>query len=233
MGLEFHNNVIKQLCETWGTKLRHTTPYTPKSNGKAERTNYSVVLKLSKLVSEEHEWDELLDIVLFQQRIVPIDKLKCSAFELLYGRGPNINHDKENNPTKFPMSCDDYLKEREMNFMKSLKSIQKSNEKYVDAINRRNINKQPKDDLDVDDLVVCLNRNKEDKLDKHWIGPYIVTRKLPKGVYWVKSLETGVSLKITREDLKRFYEEDDVTTVLNEVKEKEKILKGGLVRHLM
>ncbi len=97
MGGEFTANVVKDLAEEWGSKMRFTASYSPFSNGKAERTNYTLVNKLCKLIEHDDEWDRILDKALFCYRITPSEKSKMSPFELLYYRKPYLGTDEQKN----------------------------------------------------------------------------------------------------------------------------------------
>ncbi len=48
---EFTAKVVKEVSHKWSVKMRYTAPYSPASNGKAERTNYTLVKKLVSLLS--------------------------------------------------------------------------------------------------------------------------------------------------------------------------------------
>ena len=40
--------------------------------------------------TDQNQWDEHLDAVLLTYRVLPIDRLDISPFEIIYGRGPNL-----------------------------------------------------------------------------------------------------------------------------------------------
>ena len=40
--------------------------------------------------TDQNHWDEHLDAVLLTYRVLPIDELDVSPFEIIYGRGPNL-----------------------------------------------------------------------------------------------------------------------------------------------
>ena len=40
--------------------------------------------------TDQNQWDEHLDTVLLTYRVLPIDGLDVSPFEIIYGRGPNL-----------------------------------------------------------------------------------------------------------------------------------------------
>ncbi|ORD96475.1 POL [Hepatospora eriocheir] len=64
-GLEFNNEVIKALTREWGIRMRLTAPYSPWSNGKAERTNQTIIAKLAKIIVNEKDWDDMLSIAIY------------------------------------------------------------------------------------------------------------------------------------------------------------------------
>ena len=59
-GREFLNKVVKSVGEKYNARMRFSTPYHPEANGKAERTNQSLIRKLSKLlVNKITDWEKI------------------------------------------------------------------------------------------------------------------------------------------------------------------------------
>ena len=62
-GREFLNKTIADLGRLYKSKLRYSTPYHPQANGLAERTNKSIINKLSKIIHSKIEsWDKFLQV---------------------------------------------------------------------------------------------------------------------------------------------------------------------------
>ncbi|ORD96237.1 hypothetical protein HERIO_1828 [Hepatospora eriocheir] len=63
----------------------------------------------------------------------------------------------------------------------------------------KNINR--KSGIDFKESDVVLRRNfLRDKLDKKWIGPYLIVRQFNNGTYLIKSIEDGQETMIHRND---------------------------------
>ncbi len=67
-----------------------------------------------------------------------------------------------------------------------------------------NSDRLPTDDLLVDDLVLFKNRQKEDKFDNKWIGPFTITEIKENDTYLIRSLETGITFRVVRSEIKYF-----------------------------
>ena len=70
-----------------GFKHRVTSTYHPQSNGLDERFNQTLKSSLQRLVnSNQNNWDDLLDEVLFSYRTSRQDSTKFTPFFLMHGR---------------------------------------------------------------------------------------------------------------------------------------------------
>ena len=86
---------VKSFLENLGARKYETTPYKPSSNGSVERFHRFLTSAISHCIddmkgTEQNQWDEHLDTVLLTYRVLPIDGLDVSSFEIIYGRGPNL-----------------------------------------------------------------------------------------------------------------------------------------------
>ncbi len=78
--------------------------------------------------------------------------------------------------------------------------VKRQNEKRLEHQKNQNDRCLASDDIPVGSLVFIKNRKRIDKLDKRYIGPFIVTENKLKGAYDMKSVETGVTHAINRKD---------------------------------
>ncbi|ORD95688.1 POL4 [Hepatospora eriocheir] len=96
-GKEFINNVMEELAKFWKIKLTKSPPYHPEANGLTERTNQSIIIKLSKIIGENKmNWDEDINMATFMYNISPMAKLGRSPFEILFGKECNLKLNAEN-----------------------------------------------------------------------------------------------------------------------------------------
>ncbi len=204
MGKEFVAKIVEAISFYWSSKMKYTASYAPYSNGRIERANQTLICKLSKIISNYRNWDELLSIALFCYRISPKEKLKSSPFELLYGRSPNVNFNHESliaESYKF-LDQDSLLHERKTNFEKTCGIIKTKNNLHEKQIEKKNNSRKTPEDIEVNDIVLLRRRFKDNKLADKWFGPFIVMKCYGKGTYEVKSVETGLVVKVARKDVK-------------------------------
>ncbi len=187
MEKEFTSDLIKSLAKEWNVKMKYSAPYAPYSNGKAERSNRILINKILKLIEFSEDWDDILPYALFSYRITPIDKFKRSPFELIYGRLPYIN-----NTEIHKMFINNFERVREEN----RQSIAIKNLKYEETINNRNFKLSEKNDLLLGETVFYLNRKRDSKFERRWIGPFTVQELCENGTVLIKSIETGLLIKL-------------------------------------
>jgi hypothetical protein len=220
-GLEFMNKLVKLTTKLFESKMRYSSPYHPETNGLVERTNQSLILKLSKYVAEYKEnWDKTIPFVLLQYRMSPIGKLSMTPFELLYGRKSHLPRFLEVVPSDFDLyfiDAEKYLEERLVKQKNSEELVLSQNQKRITHKLKQNKKCLASDDVSEGTIVLIRNRNKENKLDKKFIGPYIVIKNKLKGAYDVKCIETGETYAINRKDFviwKDTGDIDDICSVL-------------------
>jgi transposase InsO family protein len=69
-GLEFTNKLVRLVSKLWESRFRHSSPYHPQTNGLAERTNQTIINKISKAMEDyKINWDRVLPYVLMQYRV--------------------------------------------------------------------------------------------------------------------------------------------------------------------
>ena len=59
-GGEFENNVLRELCERFGTLKTRTVAYNPRSDGQVERWNATFTQIINTICEDKEEWDEYL-----------------------------------------------------------------------------------------------------------------------------------------------------------------------------
>ena len=85
-GSEFINDIIDGMCNNIGIPHKITSAYNPRTNGKVERFNQTLIGALRKQVDDNHEnWAECLDFVLFAYRTRVNTRTGFTPYELVFG----------------------------------------------------------------------------------------------------------------------------------------------------
>lgn len=93
-GQNFMSILIREVCRLVNTEKVNTTAYHPQTDGLVERFNGTLVQSISMYVSSnQRDWDEHLQSVLFAYRVSPSETTGESPFYLLYGREPRLPMD--------------------------------------------------------------------------------------------------------------------------------------------
>ena len=86
-GTQFEAALFAELCSTFGTDKRRTTPYRPQANGKCERFNRTLVDILRRAVQKRpFDWEPLLAPVLQSYRSTISEATGFTPYRLAFGR---------------------------------------------------------------------------------------------------------------------------------------------------
>ncbi|CAF0988774.1 unnamed protein product [Rotaria magnacalcarata] len=90
-GSHFRNQLMDNIKNIIGYNHIYSTPYHPQTNGIVERFNATYIPQVSKLQdTQDNNWDEYLQAVVFAYNTGIHKTTKYSPFELLYGRLPRL-----------------------------------------------------------------------------------------------------------------------------------------------
>jgi hypothetical protein len=178
MGTNFMSGFFQDVCRILKIEKIHTTAYNPRGNGLVERFNKTLGSALKKSASANHkDWDIRIPFILFAYRTSMQSSAKTSPFMLMYGREPKLPIDimfEDPNEEKI-YDPEDYRK-------KMVDLSTKAREIARDSIQLEQVKskhladkgKFPLQNFKKGELVLLKNEIPESKLDKPWIGPYII-----------------------------------------------------------
>ncbi|HVH96324.1 MAG TPA: DDE-type integrase/transposase/recombinase, partial [Bacillus sp. (in: firmicutes)] len=206
-GTEFNNQWVNELCRTWQTKHRLTSPYRPQTNGMVERFNRTIGECLAKL-SDEREWDENIEAVLLAYRTKKHESTGFTPFQLIYGRQAIL-------PIELKVST--YRKEEMDALLGRTKEIIENNDSLkaqqrIKLLQEKRKQTQNSDRFRIGDKVLLhqthLENNFSAKLEAKWIGPYFIHEVYEKSNYKLRTLD-GKLMKnsVHGNRLKKYFEE--------------------------
>jgi transposase InsO family protein len=215
-GTSFVNQVIDELCKNFQTKHRLTSPYRPQTNGMVERFNRTLGECIAKLASsEDKEWDNFVDAILFAYRTKKHKTTGFTPFYLIYGRQatlpielkiPGVEEtDSEQNP----------LAARLYHLIEQLE-----NDRQIvrDRVTQEQLRQKERHDqaglsekLKIGDKVLVekswLRTNFSAKLEDKWIGPYYIHNVLKDNVYKLRTLEGRLVKNLVHGNRLKLYKE--------------------------
>ena len=88
-GTEFKNKIFEQVAKELGVDYKlYTPPYHPASNGRIEGFHAFLKACISKHISPQLEWDDLVPLACAAYNFIPNEHSKESPFFLMFGRDP-------------------------------------------------------------------------------------------------------------------------------------------------
>jgi len=207
-GTEFNNQWINELCKTWQTKHRLTSPYRPQTNGMVERFNRTIGECLAKL-SEEKEWDQSIEAVLLAYRTKKHESTGFTPFQLVYGRQATLTVE---------LKVSTYEEEEVDALLKRTKEILENNDSLraqhrIKLLQGKRKQTENPDRFKIGDKVLLHQTHLENslsaKLEVKWIRPYFIHEVYEKSNYKLRTLE-GKLLKnsVHGNRLKKYFEEN-------------------------
>ena len=201
-GREFVNVPSSELYAITNTEHRITSAYHPQNNGLTERFNQTLTRCLSKVVDEsQSDWDEKIDTVLMGYRASRQASTKQSPYFMLFQKKMRLPIDNELLPSdEEEIDSEENLTEvierlfhsRREDFQAASCSIANAQTKQKDTYDR----KHERAVFPVGSEVLLENtaqkQRKGGKMDPLWLGPYVISRDLGKGLYELSNLNKKV-----------------------------------------
>lgn len=205
-GTEFTNNLMSRLMDRLNIRHKKTCPYYPQANGHVERFNRTLVESLAKQCEfEPGKWEHFLEGTLFAYRTSVHDTLKCSPFEMLYGRQPllpihilqssmdDLKTDVKEHGTRLTYNLykmaqvvkkllKDTAQERNHKWSQSAKPVALEVGDWILLKDKRTkVRKQIEAAPTLYDATLSLGKESA-KFQSDWLGPYLVTKVLTNAV---------------------------------------------------
>lgn len=202
-GREFVNKVIKSFTELMGIDRKFIAPYTPRSNGVAERWVQSTKVILNKLMNGKvTHFDSFLPMVQYALNTKPNPVTKTKPYSLMFGRATNGFADYANAEWS-PQAIEELVSK-----VDELAEIVYPTVADVVSHRRRHTvrkgnNKRVKGSvLEVGSFVFLTDPQRRSKLEARRIGPFKVTERTGRGLYkLIDSKESTLPSEYPRDQL--------------------------------
>ena len=201
-GSHFRNQLMTSMRLLIGYNHVFSTPYHPQTNGIVERFNSTFIPQISKLHnSENNNWDEYLQAVVFAYNSGTHRTTNYSPYELLYGRAPRLPFHSKPSHLSFPHPHD-YL----IQLTKTLKIFHQSARTHIIQQQIRNQNSYNRNRIDpvyhVGDRVLTRVHGSRGKLDPLFSPSPKVVLQVLHPIYIVHDEQTEVDSRVHVSDLR-------------------------------
>ena len=176
-GTPFMSKLMKNICKRLEIQQIRTSAYSPSTNGAVERWNKTLGEMLRTSIRDQSDWDSLLPYIQFAYNSAVQSSLGETPHFLNYTRDPIMPDSFEEEPER-NSSIDTA---DELFFSKWQKALESAREALITAQGKQkkyyDKNKKTKK-IKAGDRILLRNMRLSNKLDRKWLGPYIVTRTL-------------------------------------------------------
>ncbi len=212
-GPEFQSNLLNSVCQLLEVKKTRTTPYHPQSDGQVERFNRTLIAMLSKLCTENKDWDDHLPYVMCAYRSTVNTSTGCSPNMIMLGREINLPIDlmyprAEEDEYQCPIEYVEWVRQalRE-NFERARHCLGEAAQRQKRYYDQRAFSRK----LAPGDWVLRFYPPElsHSKLNFLYTGPFLVTRKVGEVNYEIQRTEHSPKFVVHVDHLKP-YEWDDV-----------------------
>lgn len=205
-GSNFMSSFFQEICDILNIKRSRTTAYHPESDGNVERFNRTMGDMLANLLlSDKHQWDELLPYVTFLYNTSVHSSTKETPHYLMFGQDPIEPDDlcQTLSRKRYVDQESDYFFEKWRKSIElareTFRNSQQSQKKFYD------IGKEARS-FEIGDIILLKEMRLRSKFDPRWIGPYVVTRKISSLNYCVRKKDTDTEYVVHVNRMKLFKE---------------------------
>ena len=213
-GRNFESKLFKEVCKLFDVDKTRTTPFHPQSDGLVERLNRTLESMLSLYVADNQlDWDQYLDCMMMAYRATPQGSSQCSPNMLMLGRETELPVDlmvgkppcSENNATdEIEYVCKLREKLEDAHEYARYKLLQSAHRQKKNYDHRVDVNL-----LEVGEFVWLHTPNRKKglspKLQRQWVGPYLITSKLSDCVYRIQKSQRSVPKVVHRNRITKYH----------------------------
>lgn len=206
-GKEFYNKIMESVAKEWQIDRNRTSAYHPSSNGKVERVNRDIMIKLRIIVEELHrDWDEVLEFVQFSANIHLHRGTGYSPFYLMYGRVPRVPSNMTNSYTECtttsPYDANAYAEDQRRTLTEIYHRVNKSLNHYNKEIGPKELKEF--DEMKPEGLVyIDVPRPNKHKLQPKFDGPYLIVKQKTPVSYQLQHLITGHEIVVNKAQIRK------------------------------
>ena len=219
-GRNFEAEVFKRVLELLGTSKTRTTPLYPQSDGLVERYNRTLLDYLSKFIDDDQSnWDQLLPLALMAYRSASHETTGFTPSVMLYGRDMVLPLDLWRGGTGEMENGPEYLESLRTKLREVHAKAQQNFEGQISRMKRNYDQRAIRTQFNEGDFVSLYSPTRKKgrcpKLQRNWVGPYKVMRRITDLVYQIKKHPRGKTVVVNIERLAKYpCDELDETSAL-------------------
>ena len=203
-GLEFKNDVLKNICQQYNIKQTFITAYHPASNGLVERTNRKVLEILRHVAGQfQASWQDWLPHVAACINGSVNASTGKTPHYVVFGSEKRLPYDLLVQPRRPVYSLDDYAQ----NQLRALQMIHDSvrrnlQESRAEMLHRQHAKATPVS-FQKGDVVFKSAPERQSKLTPKFIGPFVITDSMQGNKFRIFNPATKTSEVVHSDRLKR------------------------------
>jgi len=193
LGGEFTGRVTKDLQHQLGVRVKHTSGYRPRVNGRTERMNQTMSQMLRKFVEsggDKQDWDEWLPYVELAIRTTKSDATGYTPFYMMFGEECSLFKDYDAEKGDDKLDVIEEVKTRVGHLQHLIEVVQPE---LLQRLKKKQLSEwRPSQFVNFPVGSWCqVELQRGDKLSARYDGLYRVTKKLDKGAYVLETVLGG------------------------------------------
>lgn len=194
-GRNFESRVFQDMCRCLGISKTRTTAQHPQSDGMVERFNRTILQHLSLFVSDnQRNWDELVPLFLLSYRTALHETIGETPATMVTGRNLRLPTDLALGPTPDGEHAEGSVSSYLVALHARLEAVHRFARRHMKQAFTRmktRYDRRATDGGFAEGQSVWLfnparKRGLSPKLQRHWQGPYVITKRLNDVVYRIR-----------------------------------------------